>query len=126
MTRGSRPRHSYVLVNLVLYQPQVLLDDATLVWSDGESIDVPVGDAGVVNDCICLAMYPSLELMLLVYASDGTVLKSLLPQKCFPPCLVECRADPQLCLLSRSPPNDTLLRGIRHSPGTEQKIGTSQ
>ena len=23
------------------------------VWGDGKSVDVPVGDAEVVNDCIC-------------------------------------------------------------------------
>jgi hypothetical protein len=53
LTRGSGPGHSSVLVYLVLYQAQVLLDYAALVWSDGESVDVSVGDREVVNDCIC-------------------------------------------------------------------------
>jgi len=42
--RGFGSRNPAVLVDLVLYQPQILLDYAALVWRDWESVDVPVGD----------------------------------------------------------------------------------
>ena len=53
LARRSWSGHSSFLVNLVLDQPQVLLSYAALVWGDWESVDVPVGDAEVVNDSIC-------------------------------------------------------------------------
>ena len=44
LARRFRSWHSSVLFHIVLYQPQILLDDATLVWIDGESVDAYVGD----------------------------------------------------------------------------------
>ena len=53
LTRGVRTRDSSVLVYLVLYQPQILLDYAALVWGDGDPVDVTVGDREIVNNCVC-------------------------------------------------------------------------
>jgi len=49
----DRPWNSSVLVDLVLDQPQILLDDAGLVRGYWEPVDVFVGDAEINNDCIC-------------------------------------------------------------------------
>jgi len=50
---GIRPRYACVLVYLVLYQPQVFFDHATLVRGDGDTVDVTVGDGQVVDDGVC-------------------------------------------------------------------------
>ncbi len=41
------------VLNLCLNEPQILLYYAALVWGDGESVDVSVGHAEIINDCIC-------------------------------------------------------------------------
>jgi len=46
-------RREPVLLQLVLYQPQELFYDATLVWIDVDPVDVSVRDREVVNDRIC-------------------------------------------------------------------------
>ncbi len=76
-------------------------DYAALVCTDGESVDVPMGDAEVVNDCISGQGDGHVRLPILVAASDNTVLELLLPQKCFLLCLGRCLSRPMPILLGR-------------------------